>query len=216
MFAGRPDGELSPASRRLHGRCGLGSGAVDVRRAEDRVALELLGARVSHGDLLDAVYRRRNDGAWLCTSELDVFARQPVDRALTRSVLHLVLEAVDQARPGLLLAPDGIGGHTDDCTVRHASLRVAHQRGLPLLLWEDQPYALQHRPRRSPGALHVSYTPRTLEAKLDAVACYASQLPILWLDGGDWRALLGASSRTARAPAGEWFRRASSASTRSA
>jgi LmbE family N-acetylglucosaminyl deacetylase len=215
VFAGKPEGELSPAARNLHARCGLDD-AVTTRRVEDRMALERVGARAIHGNLLDAIYRRRPDGTWLCQNHLDVFAEQPVDRELEMAALDLVLQTVDQIQPGLLLAPQAVGDHIDHHVVRRAAMSAARLRHLPLLLWEDLPYGSTRQPLRRDGAMYVAYTPRTLCAKLNAVMCYASQLAIVWPDGGDWRAALGEAGRTADNPAGEWFRHESNEATTSA
>ncbi len=66
VFAGDPQPPLSAPALSFHAACGLGQDAAAVRRAEDAIAVRLLGARALHGRFIDALYRRVGSD-WLCT-----------------------------------------------------------------------------------------------------------------------------------------------------
>lgn len=194
VFAGDPGPALSPVAERHHARCGLGVDAMERRRAEDRAALTRLGADPRHGALGDAVYRRRTDGGWVCTEEGELFDPPPPDPALDDAVTELVGQALEETRSGLLLGPAGVGGHVDHVLVARAVARCARERLVPSWRWRDQPYTLSSGAvPEDPGGVLVPYTPGSLAAKLAAVGCYASQVPMLWPGGTDWRGLLSAS-----------------------
>lgn len=207
VFAGDPQAPLSPVARRHHLRCGLGRDAVAVRRDEDRHAMARLGVVPHHGELPDAVYRRRPDGRWVCNADEDMFAAPPLDPDLDAAVLALVVEAIDAVGAGLLLGPADIGSHVDHVITREAVLRAAAARALPVLLWQDQPYATATPPPERGPVIHVRYTDTSLEAKLGAIGCYASQLAVLWPAGQDWRTRVAGLGRLDGRGPGEVFHR---------
>ncbi|SFD70436.1 PIG-L deacetylase family protein [Streptomyces aidingensis] len=214
LFAGDPGPELSAVAGRHHARCGLDGDAVSARRAEDAGAMAVLGAQPVHGDVPDAVYRRRPGGGWVCEEDGDMFSVPPDDPGLDRRLAELVLGAAEATGATLVLGPVGTGGHVDHVLTRRAVLRAAAARGLPVLCWQDEPYASWSKPDMDGPALRVPFTPETLAAKLGAVACYRSQLGMLWPGGQDWRAAV--SRAGAGGPPGEVFCRphAASSSTR--
>jgi len=193
VFAGDPGPALSPVARRHHARCGLGADAVERRRAEDRAALSGLGADLRHGALADAVYRRRPDGGWVCIEDGQLFEPPPPDPALDEAVTELIGQALEETRSGLLLGPAGFGGHVDHVLVARAVARCARERLVPTWWWRDQPYSASSAavPEGTGGVL-VPFTPASLAAKLAAVGFYASQVPMLWPGGEDWRGMLSA------------------------
>lgn len=187
VFAGDPGPELSPVARRHHDRCRLDGDAVGVRRAEDRRAMAELGAEAIHGDFPDAVYRSGPGGGWVCETDDDMFTAPPDDPGLDRQISKLLSGVIDVTAAALLLGPMGIGGHVDHVLARRAVVRAAAAHGLPLLCWQDEPYASWSPPAPDHAAVRVPYTRRSLAAKLAAVGCYRSQLSMLWPDDQDWR-----------------------------
>lgn len=187
VFAGDPGPILSPAAQRHHDRCGLGPDAVARRRAEDRAALARVGARPCHGLILDAVYRSGPTGEWVCDDDADMFAVPPVDPALDDAVRDLIEDAIDKSGCALLFGPSAAGSHVDHVLTERAVRSAAEQRGLPLWQWKDEPYASDSGAIVTEGSVVVPYSPTRLEAKLDAISCYASQVPMLWPGDADWR-----------------------------
>ncbi|MEM9553010.1 MAG: PIG-L family deacetylase [Acidobacteriota bacterium] len=209
VFAGGPsddpcsavtDRDASPAAVAFHALIGLEAGeagvaaadaAVAARRAEDRVACEILGAEGVRWRRLDAVYRRHPDGPLPSLAALFDRAR-PVDEALV-AALAADLRALPPLRR--LLVPLGVGGHLD-----HRTVRAAAERAFPpssLRYYEDLPYARSRRARwhalglsflgelieRPLGPWRSEPAPWAeidLEAKIAAVAAYASQVEPLF------------------------------------
>jgi LmbE family N-acetylglucosaminyl deacetylase len=104
--------------------CGLTSSheAMRRRRLEDRQALELLDVRVE---------------------QLDLVENQYADRASPAAVSAAIAGCLP-GRCGLLVAPAGIGGHPDHLKVRAAATEIAGTLGIPLELYAEMPYAVQH------------------------------------------------------------------------
>jgi LmbE family N-acetylglucosaminyl deacetylase len=150
-----------------------GEDVVSVRRAEDRAALEIVGARACWMKFLDRQYTRPGDepGA-------------DVQRAIEQDIATLV----DRCSPARVLVPLGLF-HSDHLLVSDAALAVA--RSFPAIEWMAYEDALY---RRLPGLVQErlhSLTTRGWQAspvelpggqlarKRRAIACYASQLRAL-------------------------------------
>jgi LmbE family N-acetylglucosaminyl deacetylase len=192
LFAGAPaEGRWSDFAARLHADCGLASQPVRRRRAEDRRALASLSAVPLHGTLLDAVYRRSASG-WLYESDAALFgATAPGDTAAAQA-RDAIANACLRVRPDLVVGPRAIGGHVDHVTASGAVQAAGRRLGLPVWLWEDQPYAaLGPGPR--PGAadpatgvadpVGLCISPRSWQRKLTAVSWYRSQVQMLFTPG---------------------------------
>jgi LmbE family N-acetylglucosaminyl deacetylase len=104
--------------------CGLTTSheAMRRRRLEDRRALEALDVGVE---------------------QLGLVENQYADRASPADV-SVAIAACLPVRCGLLVAPAGIGGHPDHLKVRAAATEIAAARGIPLELYAELPYAVQH------------------------------------------------------------------------
>lgn len=199
VFAGDPDKVLSDVAQRHHDRCRLGADATANRRAEDRAALGRIGARPCHGMLRDAVYRRRPDGAWVCNEDIDMFAVPPADPPLDASILGLLEQAIDETGCAFLLGPSGMGSHVDHVLTDRAARHAAERRSLPLWRWADEPYAsLDGEASETAGCVVVPYSSASLAAKLDAISCYGSQVPMLWPGDADWRAAVSMTGPTGK------------------
>jgi LmbE family N-acetylglucosaminyl deacetylase len=98
FFAGEPPAEpsLSPFALVQHGYWGNPLRPMDLRRAEDKAALTLLGAEAKHLDFLDAVYRVGVEGEWLYAGEEAIFGEvQPADPLMINGAQVLVDCLVD-------------------------------------------------------------------------------------------------------------------------
>ncbi len=60
---------------------------------------------------------------------------------------------------------------------------------VPILLWEDLPYAIG-RPPTTETPLTPTVSPEAWERKWRAVACYTTQIRMLWPANVDWAAQL--------------------------
>jgi LmbE family N-acetylglucosaminyl deacetylase len=150
----------------------------EVRQAEESAYARAVGARLLYPGLTDASIRFRH-------AMERIFP--PGDRKITSPRrLPAVLEAaVRRCRPGLMLAPAGIGGHADHLALRETARDLAERRGLAVAFYEDLPYAaLESEPRlrRLLGEIDARLEPLwlplggRLEDKLQRLSLYASQL----------------------------------------
>ncbi len=181
MMSGLPGPqELSDFAKKMHAEWGTNTGAqtVRARRAEDRRAAAVVGARTRHFGFLDCIYRRDADGRPLyeealytpphvCDADLPTQIAQAISRGLRRD--------------DVIVCQLGIGGHVDHVLVRKA----AELLGRPLLYDADLPYLLNHpdelAPMTAPMASRlepVSVAGRT--AWLRAIEQYQSQLSSLF------------------------------------
>lgn len=195
VFAEVPVPPFSRFSRGFHTACGLGDDIGERRAAEDRAAAAVLGVRLLQGDVLDAIYRRGPSGGWLYDGEGRTFGPRAADDDVLPRVREVVAAAVRERMPDLMLAPFGIGDHVDHLLVREAVVSYGRERGIPVLLWEDQPYALRHRVPGAPGGVEVAIGDEAWGRKIEATAAYASQLRMLFEPGEDWAAEFDRHSR---------------------
>lgn len=187
LFAGAPHEPLSEVARAFHAKCGLplDASAVALRRDEDRAAMRELGARAHHRELLDAIYRRAPDGQWLCRHDQAMFDAIPLDQDLLDDVFRQVRHVFAAINPDLALTCAAFGDHIDHRLTRAAVLHAAISTKAPILLWEDLPYTIGHPPTPTPH-LQPPAPPEAWERKWRAIACYATQVRMLWPADTDW------------------------------
>lgn len=159
--------------------CGFlpGDAPVLARRGEDAAALAAIGAEPEWGEVLEHQYRGDGD-----------------EDALRARVTEVVQDAVGRRRPSEVLLPLGLF-HRDHVMLHHACVEGALVDGRRLAVprtgvYEDALYRrrVPHevaprvaRLERSVGRLEVQllWHDRLLDAKLEALAAYASQLRAL-------------------------------------
>lgn len=183
VFSGDPPHGLSPVANAFHADCGLGDDAMAVRREEDLYAVRRLDCRAHHLDFADAIYRQAEAGHWLCGHDRAMFTEESGDRPGLRDEIADAVAALSaQLSPAVMLTCAAIGGHVDHRLTRQAVTATARQRGLPLVLWQDLPYAVSTEATAPPDAYERASYPGddAWEAKAAAVACYRSQLRMLW------------------------------------
>jgi len=187
IFAGRPNYEkLSPFAAEMHARWGNPPDVVAARRAEDQAALHSLGAEWEHLNFLDGIYRTDEQGRHLYDSEAALFG--PVHEAdwpWIGELSEAIRRAASNPASVKLYAPLAVGNHIDHQLVQRAT-RLLHLTGYAVIYYEDYPYA------ELPGAVaeaqvHVENSdweawryPVDVEAKIAAIAGYASQLDVLF------------------------------------
>lgn len=185
-----PVGDLSEMARGFHARWGNPADVWATRDAENRSALRRIGAAPAELRLADAIYRGQPDG-WLYATAAELFgAVHREDAGLVRQIAAAV-ERVAGARRSRIRAPLGVGGHVDHQLTCAAAMRLQRQ-GWAVEFYEDYPYV------QSAGggagslagtlaALSGDWTPALemlgeddLQAKVEGIAAYASQLPMLF------------------------------------
>jgi LmbE family N-acetylglucosaminyl deacetylase len=168
------------------------------RRAEDRAALERIGATCVHAGLTEALYRHRagrgSRGWWTyLLPELQhvypVYRLHVVSGRVAPGDAGTLEEASEFVRrtavPGnaLVLAPLGVGGHVDHVLARTA----AERSGAWVGYYSDFPYNQRHplddafvRQKR----LTETRWSQLIEAKIDLIRVYRTQARALF-DNGD-------------------------------
>lgn len=161
---------------------GIG-GEVDymaLRRDEDRAAAAVLGvAEVVHLPHAEAPHRGYGSAPAL-------FAGRRGDDGVEAAVAADLTGLVGRLRPDVVLGPQGLGGHVDHGVVVAGLAGL----GLPVVRYRDAPYALRD-PAPAVGDV-VPLDDVALGRKLDACACYASQLGFQFGGEGAMRAALRA------------------------
>jgi LmbE family N-acetylglucosaminyl deacetylase len=194
VFAGTPPNDTSPIAHRLYSDNPHIHDIAGVRRREDLAAGRLLHVDVRQLPHLDALFRTTPDGAPLYTDLNHIFSAPDaeVEQAAER-LAHDWLDADLLPNPADVLAPLGIGGHVDHRIVRRAA-ELAHDKAgaatRRLHYYEDQPYAARRPQQRwhhlipqrcVPTVHHLTET--VWQNKIDAIACHASQIALLWPNG---------------------------------
>lgn len=214
-FAGTPDYDrLSPFARVQHTYWGDPANPMALRRQEDQAAARRLGARTQHLSFLDAVYRRDDAGRPLYPSEAAIFGPlQPEDESLIAQIAGDVGAMFPVVNLVHLYAPLAIGNHVDHQVVRAVATALVHQ-GYHCTFYEDFPYADRADGKTTAGhtdSLQAIIEPLdavTLDAKIEAIACYDSQMDILF---GDLEQMIAAVTAHGRRyavdlfPAGERY-----------
>lgn len=196
VLAGSPAPPLSDPANQFHRNCGLGDDAVAVRAAEDRAAVAAIGATHRHLPFLDALYRRRGDD-WLCTwlgAHFD--PNLPAEPELAAEVTDGLRALLDDLRPAAVWTCAAIGGHVDHRLTLTTATAACQAHGVDLSVWEDLPYAIGQPATVSAGQVTpVPIGPSELDQKLAGVACYQSQLDVLFPDEPDWRSAFDGHTR---------------------
>lgn len=191
VFAGDPPADVrSPFADELARRGQAEENYAAVRRAEDQAAVERLGAAWLHWPYPDCIYRRSPDGEFLYPNNVAIFAEvHPLERMGLAGDLAIRLQACcAELRPATVFAPMTVGHHVDHQLVQWAARRLS-PRGWALRFYEDYPYVA------FPGRLEAvlatgkwqagleSLAAADLQTKIEAIACYRSQVPGLF--GGE-------------------------------
>ena len=170
-----------------------------VRRAEDAGAAEVLGCSVRWLGLPDAIYR-----AGRYNSDSELFGR------LRSEELELAEHLADEIRhlpewdeDTRVFVPLGAGNHVDHQLVFEAGRRLASAR-VKVYAYEDCPYAI-HTPGGVSARLAMlgdavgePFTVpigATLDRRLEAIACYRTQVPVIFRFTSDFREAVGHFAR---------------------
>lgn len=164
---------------------------VDTRRREDAAAAQVLGAAPRWLGLPDAIYRVGRYG-----SDAELYGTLHGEEKALAALLAQELRHLPEWREGnQVVVPLGVGSHVDHQLVFEAGRQLAAV-GVEVWAYEDLPYGI-HSPRAlgtrlaqlGPAVGAAVHLPvgETIDAKLDAIACYASQVPVLFRFTPDFR-----------------------------
>jgi LmbE family N-acetylglucosaminyl deacetylase len=192
IFAGSPPPaeELSGFARFLHER-DKNPGLVAARLAEDQAALAVLGADYLRLAYPDCIYRGRpHAGEAYYPSEEALFGAVHAAEAGLPDELAAALAELIPADAGVTLyAPLTVGNHVDH-QLTFAAARILAGQGWKVRFYEDYPYI-----EREEGALEAALAARgiaywqpiaipldegDLAAKIEAIACYRTQVDVLF------------------------------------
>jgi LmbE family N-acetylglucosaminyl deacetylase len=174
-----PPGNLSPFAESLHARWETGTQSMPVRRAEDIVSCQQLGADYMHFDLPDCIYRRSPvSGEPLYASEADLWI--PV-KAEEEPLIDLLATQIRDRLPveASVVSPLTLGDHVDHRLTRAAASRLQ----LPLWFYADYPYVLQTENMKALDNFQAEITPISpggIRAWQAAVAAHQSQISTFW------------------------------------
>lgn len=182
--ADEPTSNLSPLARELHAVFNLDHGIAATRRDEDAAAMQTLGCAYAQWDEVEAIYRRHPVTAAPLYPDLPSLfgSAAPGDEDMLD---RLCRRFADFPKSPRILVPLGIGGQVDHCLIRQAAEtcmepdRLTYYEdypyaGRPLSLWRVLRWRCGWRACREP------FDKDTLEIKLSAIACYASQITPLF------------------------------------
>lgn len=188
----------TPLVRELHERWSLGQKPSAARRAEDIEAGQVLGARVEHTPIPDCIYRVSKGEALYPTGKSIMATPHPMDDAYD---LLMSIGQPERDRVTHFYIPMSAGNHVDHQIVRDAGIAMMKRNkttdGLTpqaeVWFYEDYPYAaregtvaaaLTHLERHV-GKCEAHTRPiseEAMQAKLNSIARYRSQISTFWPD----------------------------------
>ncbi len=186
VFAGRPRGTLNPFAEFQHQRWGRLDDAVGQRRQEDSVAMSILGADFRWLEFPDAIYRGN-----LYLSDEELFGQVKYeDQPVAESIVDRLSRIAHAARPERIYLPLAVGLHVDHQICTSVGDRLDGE--VEVLFYEDIPYAATRGTvEKRIAALGNTLTPivkpisTTIDVRLAAIKCYASQLPTIFRHYGE-------------------------------
>jgi LmbE family N-acetylglucosaminyl deacetylase len=190
-----PGAALSALAVELHGLWDLGPNPFEQRRVEDIASVTGLGAKVLHGQLLDALYRNDRTGDPLYPSRQSVFGPPSERDGVGEALFELFENWISDISPDLVLCPLGVGRHVDHIVTTNAVRRLAAARPINVALYEDMPYSTGLFPVAAPDSVKAALKRSSwqvtesqvigvdLPGKLNAIAAYASQIADIFPNG---------------------------------
>jgi LmbE family N-acetylglucosaminyl deacetylase len=193
VFSAAPTPPLSDAAVTFHTKCGLDHNAVKVREAEDDAGCRRLGVPTVRLGFPECLYRIGPDGNHRYQRIPDIFTADPHTEAEVIDGVRDRLTALPEwERASLVIAPLGIGGHVDHWIARVAVTSAGGDPGR-VFWFEDLPYAFHERcagweekllPGLAPYCVPLDQS--AWENKIESIACYQSQVGVLWHGPRPW------------------------------
>ena len=187
VFAGdAPRGKQSAFGERHFHLWGVEKNALAVRQSEDEAVQRVLNVRAWYGQYPDAPFRQHpQEKRWLYTSDWALFrSPDPSEGDVPRRIAGEVSTLLDGRTR--VYVPLGLGNHVDHVLLSVAGYILAHS-GVDVVWYEDYPYAerdarVQKLKERGWWPALVPLTAAHVEAKIQAILCYQSQIPSLFGD----------------------------------
>jgi LmbE family N-acetylglucosaminyl deacetylase len=220
--------------RELYARWGLGENPSALRRAEDLAALKTLGLceqDIVHLTFPDCVYRLGRMGGPLYPTRDAIFGKVAEVEAPWISQIAQAFERLNVPRDARVYLPLTAGHHVDHQIVRvageqwvNSQLSIANSQfsieNWQLTYYEEYPYAEKPKEVSVAGSGQelepelIELDEAALAAKVEAIACYRSQLSSFFKDEAEMAARVRAYAETVGAgrPAERLWKRAATAS----
>ncbi len=184
-----PHSEYSQYVSSLHARWKTGAQAIRMRRQEDLVSCQHMGAVAHHLAIPDCIYRRggANDQP-LYTSDESIFGSLRLEEIGLVDELAAMLTAIIPAE-ACVVSPLALGHHVDHNLTRQA----AEILGLRLWYYADYPYVLKDADklvqleRAGWGWRLFPLKEQSVDIWLEAIAAHASQISTFWPDHASMR-----------------------------
>jgi LmbE family N-acetylglucosaminyl deacetylase len=196
----QPGQPLSPFAEEMHRAWGNPADVIATRQAEEKAALEILGADHLWLSFNDCIYRGQpQEGNWYYNNDRELFGSiHPDDLALSQHMTQTLTEQVEVGIGTIIYAPLGVGHHVDH-QLAHLAAWQLRQQGWTIAFYEDYPYADPASRFAARGWDHYTlaatlasqqeanlqpqlrfFFEENLQAKINSVRAYASQLPSLF------------------------------------
>jgi LmbE family N-acetylglucosaminyl deacetylase len=188
LFAGSPEGELSPLAEWMHRAWKLPYDAPARRREENRRALIFLNARNTCLPFNCSIYRKDElTGQSLYCSKDQIFGENwQNETSLLSNLTTEIQKKLESINGQIVCIPIGAGGHIDHLLTHIAGIQAcAKLDGVQAIYYEDLPYAHDIRELQKAAdrfALSAKYriaiqlSEEDLRAKEEAIRLYQSQL----------------------------------------
>ncbi len=185
----------TPIVRDAHARWKAGDNPVKTRQQEDASAVKRLGANLVNSEWPDCIYRTLVGTDIPCypTREAIFGEVHPFDKAAT---LYTWFSSSELKSTSTIYAPLGVGNHVDHQVVRNIGIIFKRERpSLALKFYEEYPYtrdimATKHALARLAWLAPdfrleletVELSDGDVQAKVEAIACYQTQISSFWPD----------------------------------
>ncbi len=181
--------------RDLHDRWQEGGNPVRARIEEDKLAVERLGAVCTRFSFwLDCIYRVTRSGKVLYPDGESIFGEINPEDVAAQLLPTVVLEANEI--PNHIYAPLGAGHHVDHQIVRNWAITLKqYMPWVALKFYEEYPYTqdphaveramiyfTENYPRLHLQQEIVPVNEAAVKVKLEAIACYKTQISSFWPD----------------------------------
>lgn len=198
VCAGYPSSaNISPYAQSLHDRWGFSDHSaanemIEIRRQEDKNALNIVGADGLYFDIADCIYRHAEEPqSWFYQSDDDIFGRlNGAEDSLISVIARSIIDIADKFSPNpnniRVYIPLTIGNHVDHQLVRYAAERAFGAE--TLTYYQDYPYSkdreqLKNYESSIDWASTINYLgEEDIYQKIQAVAAYRSQISTFWSD----------------------------------
>ena len=185
IFAGDPpEGRISSYAVEQHNRWKPNENYPELRRAEDILACQQIGARHRHLPFQDCIYRQSKNGRWLYDTESAIFGNISRDDESTIEIIRTFLRTALKPSDHVVL-PLAIGNHVDHQITRKAMKHIDQQ----IHFYADIPYVIQQtnnlakETQKMKSDIH-DLSKSNLANWENSILHYASQIKTLFGDEG--------------------------------